>query len=138
VGSREKLDSIRGVINEWAVSYESAQTSVAPSASRQKGAPWSPEQATAAPDTTAQGDHPTAWAPSRINAGKEWLRVHFAEPTPIEEVRVHDSNVPGAIVSIAAVLANGTEVPMQLDIPEKAQLGKPQIVIGNVSRKALP
>jgi hypothetical protein len=134
--SSEKLDSIRGVINERGFSYESTQTSVAPNASRQKGAPWSPEQATAAPDTDAQGDYPTAWAPRTVNAGKEWLRVDFPEPAPIEEVRVHDSNVPGAIVSIAAVLANGTEVPMQLDTPEKAQPGKPQIVIGKCPKGA--
>lgn len=124
----EKLDSIRAVINDRVVSHESNMSAF--NASRQKGAPWSPEQATAAPDTSAQGDHPTAWAPRRVNGGKEWLRVDFAEPSSIAEVRVHDSNVLGAIVSIAAVLADGTEMPLQLDAPEKAQPGKPQIVIG--------
>jgi hypothetical protein len=132
----DKLDSIRGVLKNRVVIYTSVGTSLASSASRQKGAPWSPEQATGAPDTDAQGDFPTAWAPKTFNTGAEWLRVDFAEPAPIGEVRVHDSNVPGAITSIAAVLANGTEVRMQLVPPEKREPGKPQIVTAKCPKGA--
>jgi hypothetical protein len=99
-------------------------------ASRPKGAPWSPEQATAAPDTTIRGDFPSAWAPRVVAAGKEWLRLEFLEPADLDQVRVHDSNVPGAIVSIAALLSGGTEIPLRLSEEANRASTDPRIVTG--------
>jgi hypothetical protein len=68
--------------------------------------PWSPEQATGAPDTLEAEDAPTAWTPMEPDAGNEWLLVRFERPVAIAEVRIHESLNPGAVRRISALMEN--------------------------------
>jgi hypothetical protein len=71
--------------------------------------PWSPEQATGAPDTERAGDIPTAWASLNPDDGAEWLRVDFDQVVTISEVRIRESFNPGAVSKVAAILQDGKE-----------------------------
>lgn len=64
--------------------------------------PWSPEQATGAPDTSEAEDAPTAWTPLEPDAGKEWLRVRFERAVAIAEVRIRESLHPGTVRRVSA------------------------------------
>jgi hypothetical protein len=68
----------------------------------QAAEPWSPEQATGAPDTPEAEDAPTAWTPLEPDAGREWLRVRFERAVAIAEVRVRESLHPGAVRRVSA------------------------------------
>jgi hypothetical protein len=65
--------------------------------------PWSPEQATGAPDTPEAEDAPTAWTPMEPDAGKEWLLVRFERAVAIAEVRIRESLNPGAVRRVFAL-----------------------------------
>ena len=69
---------------------------------------YSAVKATGAPDVPVTGDSPSAWCPGKKNEGTEWLEVSFAKPVGATEVRVRQSNCPGAIVKIEAFEADGT------------------------------
>jgi len=79
----------------------------APAASR--GADYSPMRATGPRDVNALGDSPNAWAASTADAGPEWLRLQYAEPLPVSEIRVWQNDAPGAIAWIT-VEVDGQEV----------------------------
>lgn len=66
--------------------------------------PWSPEQATGAPDTPEAEDAPTAWTPMKPDAGNEWLLVRFERPVAVAEVRIRESLNPGAVRRVSASL----------------------------------
>ncbi len=68
--------------------------------------PWSPEQATGAPDTPEAEDAPTAWTPMEPDAGKEWLLVHFERAVTIAAVRIRESLNPGAVRRVSAYPAS--------------------------------
>ncbi len=68
--------------------------------------PWSPEQATGAPDTLEAEDAPTAWTPMEPDAGNEWLLLRFERPVAIAEVRIVESLNPGAVRKVSASLEN--------------------------------
>jgi hypothetical protein len=68
----------------------------------QTAEPWSPEQATGAPDTPEAEDAPTAWTPLEPDAGPEWLRVRFERAVAVAEVRVRESFHPGAVRRVSA------------------------------------
>src|SRR2546423_3906085 len=70
---------------------------------------WSPEQVIGPPDTMQAGDMGTAWASGSPDGGVEWLKVDYLNDVTIAEVRVRETYNPGAIIKIAAVLADGTE-----------------------------
>lgn len=86
-----------------------------------KGLPWSPEQATGAPDTPVVGDCPTAWAPLSPNGGKEWLDVTFARPSDVREVRIVESSQTHAITA-AQVYVNGALVPLVINKEEAVRV----------------
>jgi hypothetical protein len=95
-----------------------------------KGLPWSPEQATGAPDTPVAGDYPTAWAPLAYG-GREWLDVTFARPADVRELRVVESSQTRAI-SAVQVYVNGALVPLIVRKVEPGQTtgagdGVPQV-----------
>ena len=69
---------------------------------RQRGAPWSPEQATGAPDSPSAGDQRTAWATDAVDAPGEWLELSYAEPLVPKEIDVYENFNPGAVVRIGA------------------------------------
>ena len=66
--------------------------------------PWSPEQATGAPDTLEAEDAPTAWTPMEPDAGNEWLLVRFERAVAVAEVRILESLNPGAVHRVSASL----------------------------------
>lgn len=69
---------------------------------------WHPLKATGAADTTdATVDSPTAWAPGRLNAGREWLELTYAEPLTAHAARVFEVCTPGAVVEVEAVDEDG-------------------------------
>jgi hypothetical protein len=47
---------------------------------REVGFPWSPSQATGAPDTPYPGDQRTAWASATTDAQPEWLLLSTTRP----------------------------------------------------------
>jgi hypothetical protein len=69
--------------------------------------PWSPEQATGAPDTLEAEDAPTAWTPMEPDAGNEWLLVRFERAVAVAEVRIHESLNPGTVRRVSASLEDG-------------------------------
>src|SRR5213075_1352837 len=71
--------------------------------------PWSAEQVIGPPDTLQAGDMSTAWASRNPDGGVEWLKVDYENEVTIAQVRVRETYNPGAIIKIAAVLADGTE-----------------------------
>ena len=71
--------------------------------------PWGPEQVIGPPDTLEAGDRSTAWASREPDAGAEWLQVGYEKEVEIAEVRVRETYNPGALILIAAVLADGSE-----------------------------
>src|SRR5215218_4324076 len=83
--------------------------------------PWSPQQATGAPDTPRPGDFATAWAASAVDARPEWLMVEFAEPATLDSIRIYESFNPGAISGVTAFAADGREVPL---VPGRATPGE--------------
>jgi hypothetical protein len=69
--------------------------------------PWSAEQATGAPDTSAAEDAPTAWTPLEPSAGAEWLVVRFPRAVAIGEVRIRESLNPGTVWRVSATVEDG-------------------------------
>ena len=67
---------------------------------------WGTEQVIGPPDTVRPGDAPTAWAPLKANAGKEWLAVGFEQAVDVAEVRIRETYNPGAISKVTAVVNN--------------------------------
>ena len=65
-------------------------------------------KATGAPDVPVTGDSPSSWSSAGKNNGTDWLEVTFAKPVNATEVRVRQSNCPGAIVKIEAFEPDGT------------------------------
>lgn len=71
--------------------------------------PWSPEQATGAPDTLQAGDVPTAWAPLSPNSGIQWLELEYSTAVEIAEIKVRQTFNPGAICKITALNSSSHE-----------------------------
>jgi hypothetical protein len=91
--------------NDAVIGHDSAgQWAVAATASSQYGSTqYSAGQATGAPDIAVAGDSPNAWCPASQSQGTAWLEVSFASPVHATELRVRQSNAPGAIVRIDAI-----------------------------------
>jgi hypothetical protein len=95
---------------------------------------WGTEQVVGPPDTVRPGDAPTAWAPLRATAGKEWLALGFEQAVEVAEVRIRETYNPGAISKVTAVVNNeevtlweGTAAPSEtprdfvVPVPEGVQ-----------------
>lgn len=70
---------------------------------------WGPEQAVGAPDTSASGDHKTAWASLTEDDQDEWLRLDFAAAVVPTGVRVFETYNPGALCAVSITDAAGVE-----------------------------
>jgi hypothetical protein len=79
----------------------------APARAQEVKEPWSAEQATGAPDTSAAEDAPTAWTPLEPSAGAEWLVVRFPRAVAIGEVRIRESLNPGTVRRVSATVEDG-------------------------------
>lgn len=93
----EKLNKIKNdPEGQWAIeatassSYKDAQGA----------APWSPNQATGAPDFDKYADEGKVWTPKRPDSGLEWLDLKFANPVHAEQVRIRESFGAGAVVKV--------------------------------------
>jgi hypothetical protein len=73
-----------------------------------------------APDVPQPGDHVNAWCPAK-SSGTEWCQATFAQPLFATEVRVRQTNAPGAIVKVEAITPEGvTHVWWEGTDPSKA------------------
>lgn len=73
---------------------------------------YGPEQATGAPDTPRAGDISTAWAARSSNGGIQWLQLEYDRAVNIAEVRVRETNAPGAVRRVTALADGGKEVEL--------------------------
>ncbi|HVE43231.1 MAG TPA: hypothetical protein VNM14_25370 [Planctomycetota bacterium] len=89
----------QGRLHQWA--------SEATASSEYTPTDWSAKQVTGAPDTLQGGDARTAWAAKEADAGAEWIRVVFPLPLKISKIRVLENYVPGGIVAIDVIGADG-------------------------------
>ena len=55
------------------------------------------------PDTFAAGDHVTAWAAAQQNAGEEWLQLGYDHSVEIGQVRVRETDNPGAVTEVTTL-----------------------------------
>jgi hypothetical protein len=92
-----KQDQIKNDPNgEWAImatassSYNDAQGQ----------APWSPNQATGAPNVDKYADDGKAWTSKTPDAGIEWLDLKYPKPVHANEIRVRESCGSGAVIKI--------------------------------------
>jgi beta-lactamase regulating signal transducer with metallopeptidase domain/uncharacterized coiled-coil protein SlyX len=71
--------------------------------------PWSPEQATGAPNVTEAGDNGNAWASLTEDGQEERLLLTFDKPVHAAAVLVYESFNPGAIQKLGAYDESGHE-----------------------------
>ncbi len=103
------LDRQVWLVDRWSrVGCQLTRSVVAPTPRE----PWSPEQATGAPDTPRMHDLDTAWASATSDSQVEWLILTFDPPVPALRVRIIESNAPGAIVRVAV---KGPSAPADRD-----------------------
>jgi hypothetical protein len=62
--------------------------------------PWSPNQATGAPNVDKYGDDGKAWTSKTPDGGIEWLDLTFPKPVHADEVRIRESCGSGAIIKV--------------------------------------
>ena len=72
-----------------------------------KGKHWATIQMTGAPDTPLGGDMQTAWASKAGDMGEVWVELDFAHAVTPDDVRVHETYNPGAIVAVMAKSPTG-------------------------------
>lgn len=99
--------SSRSAVPEYNVAHPPAPEMIQPTSTPGRG--WGFEQATGMPNTNADGDHPTAWAPRQPDGGAEWLWLDFPALTDLAEVRIRETYNAGAISRVTAMM-NGREV----------------------------
>jgi hypothetical protein len=99
---------------------------------RQRGAPWSPEQATGAPDSPIAGDQRTAWATDAVDAPGEWLELSYAETIVPVEIEVYETFNPGAVSRVGVFDEKGRETIVFDGVdptPPQAKLGVSRIPV---------
>lgn len=77
-----------------------------------KGPKWAAVQMTGPPDTPLAGDLVTAWASKSPEMGPVWVELEYAEAVTPEQVRVHETQAPGAVARILGQRADGTWVAL--------------------------
>ncbi len=79
-------------------------------ASSTYGGAWGPSAVVGPPTVFPKhGDMPGAWAPRSAGDGPQWLEVTFdADPGPIEEVLVFETNLPGALYAVVSIEPDGS------------------------------
>ena len=58
----------------------------------------------------AAGDSIFAWAAREPDAGREWLELDYEPPLVAHQVRIHETDQPGAVVELILVDAMGSEI----------------------------
>ena len=94
---------------KWYIFKEDVSSSAAP----QRPRPWSPEQATGAPDTWPKsGDLPTAWASRTPDGQREWLQLTYASPVRPTAVLIYETFNPGAVDRVTSIDDKGNETEL--------------------------
>ena len=84
-------------LGQWAVSAKASSTFASGIDEKQGYQPW---QATGAPNVTRYSDSTESWASKEQDKGIEWLEVGFAKAVHATELRIRQSNAPGAIIKV--------------------------------------
>ncbi len=72
---------------------------------------YQPVQATGAPNAPPESkDSSSSWCPAVEDGGNEWLLLGYPQAIVAGAVEVHANYNPGAVVSVAAVADDGTEI----------------------------
>lgn len=79
---------------------------------RMKGPGWGDAQMTGPPDTPVGGDNQTAWASKQAQEGLVTVELDFPIEVTPEQVRVHETFNPGAIVKVEARTSGGDHVTL--------------------------
>ncbi|MBI5462976.1 MAG: hypothetical protein HY941_12395 [Gammaproteobacteria bacterium] len=97
-------------LNEADILADSAgQWAATAKAGSEYGAPnYSAAKMTGAPNVPVAGDSVEAWCHNSSAQGLEWIELTYATPVHATEVRVRQTNAPGAIVKVEAIAADGT------------------------------
>ena len=98
-------------LDEAAILAEPAgQWAISSSAGSEYGTPnYGAAQLIGVPDVPGSGgDNSYAWCHSPSSTGLEWIEVAYATPVHASEVRVRQNNVPGTIVKVEAIEADGS------------------------------
>src|SRR5436190_11948766 len=77
---------------------------------REFGASWSPVRAAGPPDTKSMGDIPTAWASLTPDGQMEWLELEYAHAVVPSEIRVYETNAPGALMHASIFDVSGQQI----------------------------
>ncbi len=88
------------MISQWAVSAEAS------SSYGYDENYWSVLDVLGAPNTDECMESPMAWAPAEAD-GVDWLEVYFEQPVIAVQVNIHETFVPGQIVSIELIDPQG-------------------------------
>jgi hypothetical protein len=118
--------------SENTANTETDQWASSASASSEYGVSgWIATQATGAPDTTACGDNPSAWASSSTNT-VEWIQLGYTTPVYVTQVVIYITYNPSYITKVELVDTNGgyhtayTAQPKQMDCPTKMIISFPR------------
>ncbi len=97
-------------INEAKILADPAgQWAATAKAGSEYGAPnYSAVKMTGAPNVPVAGDSVEAWCHNSSAQGLEWIELTYATPVHATEVRVRQTNAPGAIVKVEAIAPDGT------------------------------
>lgn len=87
-------------LGQWAVTARASSTFASGTDEKQGYQPW---QATGAPNVTSYSDSSESWASKESDKGIEWLEVGFAKPVHATELRIRQSNAPGAIIKVELI-----------------------------------
>lgn len=89
---------------QWAVSAKASSTFASGSDEKAGYSAW---QSTGAPNVTRYSDSTESWASKEQDKGIEWLEVGFAKPVHATELRIRQTNAPGAIIKVELIDDNG-------------------------------
>jgi hypothetical protein len=87
-------------LGQWAVTAKASSTFASGTDEKQGYQPW---QATGSPNVTSYSDSAESWASKDPDKGVEWLEVGFAKAVHATELRIRQSNAPGAIIEVELV-----------------------------------
>jgi hypothetical protein len=85
---------------QWATSAKAGSEYGAPN--------YAAAKMTGAPNVPVAGDSVEAWCHNSSAQGLEWIELTYATPVHATEVRVRQTNAPGAIVKVEAIEQDGT------------------------------
>jgi len=92
-----KQDAIKNDADgQWAI----AATASSAYQDAKESAPYSANQTTGVPNVEKLGDDGSAWASKTEDAGIEWLDLKYPKAVHATEVRIRESNAPGAVIRV--------------------------------------